>query len=277
MPLGINALRILFSMLAVLVVVHARAQLNSDDWVVSALLLESAPIDSGGLNAALMKRVSEQDKFTGVEARNDTVLVRIGKGTALVSLTPSPMPGQEVREICQRAWYWRAACDTVNRHKAHLRIVLRGTELKKLDSAVLMTKVVAAVVEQSNAIAVFWGSNLQSSDAFLKGSETVSPRSIPVMLWVNYQLSREASGNVSIFTRGLKEFNLMEIEAKNAPYPGRDLLELMLSTSQYLIAKGPVIEDGDTIGGSPARRIYVKHADSYWNPGKKAYRIEFGG
>lgn len=256
----------------------AHAQLGEQEWEASAMLPAPVRFDGEKLAANLTARLAEHEKLTGVDAQENLWVIRFAKGAAQVSVSPTPGPTKEALEACRRAtWYWRQACEALQPQRATAHISMRGTELRKLESAVLMTKVVASVVELGGASAVLWGTSLQSSEAFLKGSAAVSVRNIPAMLWVDYQLRREASGKVSIFTRGLKAFNLMELEAKDAPVAGHELLELMLDTTQNLIARGPVLQDGESIGRSPTRRIYVKFADSFSHPGRKAYRIQFDG
>jgi hypothetical protein len=69
----------------------------------------------------------------------------------------------------------------------------------------------------------------------------------------------------------------MEIETRDAPMPGLELYDLVLGTTRYLLEKGPVIRDGDTIGQSPNQKIRMRRAESHWNAGERVYRIEFGG
>lgn len=247
------------------------------DWVTSVILPESVPPKLDRISDALRKRTDDKDKFTGAELGDNLVLIRIGGGTAMVSFMDRPIPNQELQNVCRFAWYWQDACETVKYHKAHVLIILMGTGLSKLDAALLQTKIVATVIEESNAVASYWGVNLQPRDVFLKGSARSSQEFIPTILWVSYRLSRESSGNFTLSSHGLKEFGLMEIETRNSPMPGRALFDLVLGMTQYLITKGPVIKDGDTIGQSPKLGIRVRHAESYWNAPEKVYRIEFGG
>lgn len=252
------------------------AQEVQTNWVASVILPEAKPIEPARLEAALRKRLSIQDRFVRTESEEPKlILLRVAGGTAMVSLMDSPIPNQELQKVCQLAWYWQAACDTVRDHKAHFLVILMGAEMDKLDAALLQTKIVASVIEESNAVAAYWGVNLQPRDVFLKGSANMSRSQIPTILWINYRLSREQSGNFTISSRGLENFGLMEIEAKDAPMPGRELFDLILGTSYYLITKGPVIKDGDTIGASPKLGIHIRHADSYWGNSEKVYRIDF--
>jgi len=248
------------------------------DWVVSVILPEAKPVEHARLSVALRKRVTEKDRLTGVEVDKDIVLLRVADGTAFVSLMNAPIPGQELQRTCHQAWQWREACDTVRDHKAHFLVVLVGTKLSKLDSALLQTKIVAAVIEESSAVAAYWGTSLNSREEFLAQSAKVAPapESLPTWLWVSYRVSPDAGGRSSISSAGLRDFNLMEIETKDAAMPLRDLYGLVQGTAAYLIAKGPIIRDGDTIGHTAQQRIRVRHGKSYWRT-DKVYRLEFGG
>jgi hypothetical protein len=246
------------------------------DWVVSVILPEAKSVDAARLETALRKRITEKERFTGLEENKGIVLLRIGGGTALVSLMPAPIPGQELQRTCQFAWQWRQACETVKDHKAHFLVVLMGTKLGKAESALVQTKIVAALLEESNAVAAYWGTSLNSRDVFLEQSAKIAPDWTPTWLWVSYRLSRDASGRFSLSTEGLKDFDLMEIEAKDVAMPLNDLYGLIEGTAAYLIAKGPVIRDGDTVGHTAQQRIRVRHGKSYWRA-DRVYRIEFGG
>ncbi len=68
----------------------------------------------------------------------------------------------------------------------------------------------------------------------------------------------------------------MEIETKDAAMPLRDLYGILQGTAAYLIAKGPIIRDGDTIGHTAQQQIRVRHGKSYWRA-DKVYRLDFGG
>jgi Domain of unknown function (DUF4261) len=253
----------------------SKAQMGSVDWVVSILLPEAKPVDPARMEAAIRKRVTDKDRFTGSEGDKEVVLLRIAEGTALVSLMGAPVPPKELQQTCRYAWYWREACDAVRDHKAHLLVVLMGTKLSKAESAVLQTKLVAALIEESNAVAAYWGTTLNSRDTFLEQSAKVTPDRMATWLWVSYRVSRDASGRLSISTEGLKDFNLMEIEAKDVAMPFSELHGLVDGMTAYLIKQGPVIQNGHTIGHSNEQRIRVRHGPSYWRAGTRVYRLEF--
>lgn len=247
------------------------------DWTVMALLADPAHFSAERVASAIAPRLSEEDKLAAIRTSGEGLTLELGKGVATITLTPLALPAADMLDACKHAsWYWRGACDTVKKHQAHVRVMLRGSQLRKVDSAVLVTRLLAAVTAESQALATAWGSNLQPADVFQKAADNLARDRVPVNLWINFRYSREASGNVSIITRGMPAFELMEIESRDTPYPGRDLLEMIMNTSQRLIMKGSVIADGETIGGAPGRRVHVRFADSLWTPGRKVYRVEVG-
>jgi uncharacterized protein DUF4261 len=248
---------------------------GSVDWVVSILLPEAKPVDPTRLAAAVRKRVTEEERFTGFEGDKGLVLLRIAEGTALVSLMNAPVPAQELQRTCRYALYWREACDAVKDHRAHLLVVLMGTNLNKADSALVQTKIVAALLDESNAVAAYWGTSLNSRETFLEQSAKIARDRMPTWLWVSYRVSRDASGRLSLSTEGLKEFNLMEIEAKDVAMPLDELYGLVQGVAAYLITQGPVIQNGHTVGHSNEQRIRVRHGPSYWRVGTRVYRLEF--
>ncbi len=275
--MGENVIHICLVFLAALMMAdsHAEMPASSTDWVVSVILPKPAAINTKKFEEAFRKKIDTKDELVGFEGDKDVLLVRVAGGTAMISHMDVAIPKGELQRVCTFAWYWKAACNTVNDHRAHYLVILMGTKLSKLDSALLQTKLVAAALESSDAVAVYWGTNLQSREVFLKGSTDLAREQPPASLWVGQRLSREQSGNFTMSTDGLKSFGLMEIETKDAPVDGVKLVSLIVSTAQYLIRKGAVIRDGDTIGESAAQRIRVRHKESLWNDRETVYRVEF--
>ncbi|MEW6707588.1 MAG: DUF4261 domain-containing protein [Pseudomonadota bacterium] len=144
--------------------------------------------------------------------------------------------------------------------------------MDQLDANLLLTDVVATLMD-SNAIASYWGASLQSRDAVLRQSKQISRDAPPVWLWVNFRVTNDIEKGFSLSTQGMEKFDLREIEAKDVNRPGRDVFSLLLGMAQYLIAKGPVIKDGETIGESPSLNIRVRQGPSYWHEGATVYRV----
>lgn len=202
------------------------------------------------------------------------ILFRVRGGTVAVGLLDRPLPKGEIDAMCKWAWYWRAACDAMALHKAHLHIMTLDTDLDKVGAALLQTNVVASLMD-ANAIASYWGTSLQSKDAFLKLAARATSETPPVWLWVNFRMTNDVEKGWTISTQGMEAFGLYEIESRDVNLDGRKVFALIAGMAEYLVKKGPVIEDGETIGDSPSENIRVRHAPSYWHEGRTAYRVVF--
>ncbi len=193
-------------------------------------------------------------------------------GTVMIGLIDAPLPKGQIDDLCAGAWYWRQACEATAAHRAHIVASVLDTDLDKLDASLLLTDVVAALMD-ANAIASYWGASLQSRDAVLRQSAKLSRELPPVWLWVNFRVTNDLEKGFSLSTQGMEQFDLREIEAKDVNRPGRDVFSLLVGMAQYLISKGPVIKDGETVGDSPALNIRVLQGPSYWREGATVYRV----
>jgi hypothetical protein len=244
-------------------------------FVASLILPAQKRIDPGRLAARLRRKLRKTDRFREIESAGRVLQVDVAGGSAMLIQNDTPIPRQEMDDACLRAWHWPGARAAVTGHKANVDIALLNTGLSQLDAALLLTRIVSAAIEETGAAAVYWGTSLQPRDAFLRDAAAASRDRIPVMLWVDFRLSQDAAGSVSLSSHGLEDFGLMEIEAKDAPVAWHELARHAVGMAQYLIANGPVIGDRDTIGSAKAQRIRVRHAPSYWRRGKKTYRLDF--
>lgn len=202
----------------------------------------------------------------------EVILLRIAGGTVMVGLIDAPLPAGQIDDLCAGAWYWRQACAATSAHRAHVVVTWMGSGLDTMDAHLLITDVVAALMD-ANAIASYWRASLQSREAFLRQSATINRASPPAWLWVNFRVSIDKERGLSLSTDGMEAFGLREIEAKDVKRPGMDVFVLLLGMAQYLMSQGPVIQDGETIGESPALNIRVRQGPSYWREGVTVYRV----
>lgn len=231
--------------------------------------------EAGPFRERLEQRLKRRVKIDAMEADGGSViLLRARSGTVAIGLIDAPLPRGQLDGLCARAWYWKAACETTASHRAHIFVTVLDTDLDALDANLLLTDVVAALMD-ANAIASYWGASLHSRESFVQQSAVISREDPPVWLWVNFRISNDIEKGFSLSTQGMEAFALREIEAKDVLRPGRDVFSLLLGMAQYLITKGPVIKDGETIGASPALNIRVRQGPSYWREGATVYRVTY--
>jgi hypothetical protein len=229
--------------------------------------------EARAFRAELERRLDGRIRIDVMETDNEKViLLRLRGGTVMVGLIGAPLPAGQIDDLCEAAWYWRTACEATSQHQAQIFASVLGTDLDRLDANLLLTDVIAALMDE-NAIASYWGASLQSRESFLRQSATISRDAPPVWLWVNFRMSSDPQAGFSLSTQGMEDFGLREIEAKDVNRPGSEVFILAVGTAEYLISKGPVIRDGDTIGDSPKLNIRVHQGPSYWRAGATVYRI----
>lgn len=242
--------------------------------VLSFVLLAEPKLPApNAFRAALEKRLAGRVAIQDMEADGERVmLLRMAGGTVMVGLIDAPLPKGQIDDLCAAAWQWRQACEATSVHKAHAVVSVLGTTGDRLDAHLLLTDVVASLLD-GNAIASYWGASLQSREAFLRQSANISRDVPPVLLWVNVRISSDAQKGFSLSTQGMESFDLREIEAKDVNRPGREVFNLLVGMAGYLIAKGPVIQDGETIGDSPTLKVRVQRGPSHWREGATVYRV----
>jgi hypothetical protein len=241
--------------------------------VLSFVLLSKPELPRAeAYRATLEQRLKGRLKIDATEADDGKViLLRTSGGTVMVGLIDAPLPKGTVDDLCPSAWYWPTACEATSAHRAHAVVSILGTDLDRLDTYLLQTDVLAALMD-ANAIGSYWGASLQPKEAFLELSAASSREAPPAWLWVNFRLSKNANG-LSLSTQGMETFELREIEAKDVRRPGLQVFSLLQGMAQYLISKGPIIKDGETIGDSPSLDIRVRQGPSYWREGATVYRV----
>lgn len=266
-------------LIAGLVAPPARAAADAPSGATAIVLLREARLpDTKDLQAALEKRLNGRYKIENVQGvekdGKPAILFDIAGGTAVVAVIDAPVPKHLMDDLCTTAWYWPKACETTDAHRAQLVVGVHRAALDKLDLSLLLTDVVRAAMQgNDNAVASYWMSALRPREMFLRISEDASRDEPPVWLWVNVRLSNDREKGVSASTDGLAVYGLREIEAKDVKRPVMDVFNVVTGTATYLVAKGPVIKDGDTVGASPALGIKVRYDKSYWREGADVYRV----
>jgi hypothetical protein len=216
-------------------------------------------------------------EVSDVVRENDTVTFTISDNLGSIALIPAPIPWSELEGPCATAWYWPTACEALRGHKAHVIVSLNQASLQPTEQALLLTKLVAAVAATTNSAGIYWGAGtvVHSPEEFLNQSKDVSPESMPLMLWIDFRLQEEADGSFTMFTTGMEAFGLMEIEAVQVNKDPKELSSFVYDVAHYLLENGPIVQDGDTIGGSEIERIEVRYEASMWDSSKKVYRLVF--
>lgn len=190
-----------------------------------------------------------------------------------IGLMPAPMPGSD--EWGSSAWRWPTVVEDVRDHRRHAVVGLLKGEGSPVVRSALLTMLVASLLSATDSIGVCWGSPcvVNSRDVFIEQAKELAAGEMPLWLWVDFYGKKGLLGKGSLRTAGLKDLGLMEIEVRGTRHGMKDVLGSVFNMAYYLLDKGPVIKDGDTIGGSNEERRRVNIVPSSWDKNEQVYLL----
>jgi hypothetical protein len=145
----------------------------------------------------------------------------------------------------------------------------------------VLTRFMAAVLCCQGCCGVYWGESslLHKPETFVELAQDIREDAFPTMLWINFILMGGSQPRtVSIFTIGMANFGMMELEVVDSPIELSELHERLCDLAGYLITShqakgGPIIKDGETFGWSAQEQFRVRHEASQFGVPGKVYRL----
>jgi hypothetical protein len=140
-----------------------------------------------------------------------------------------------------------------------------------------VTRLALVALKVFDGIGIYWGiaSVCNSREIFENFCEHISEEHVPVPVWLRLQLIRASDDEIGMYTLGMRQFGLMDIEVDHCKRNPADLFEFVSNIEHYLIQSGPVIADGNIVGGSADERILVRHRPSIIDEDRQGYKILF--
>ncbi len=247
--------------------------------MVAMVIVPSEDVSPGeAIVKAYRQRRSAAEAIGEVSLEQDILIFDAGGVQATVAKMGVPIPWSDLEGPCQTSWWWKTACQDLEAHPNHFVIAVLGGAEDPLDTVLQLTDLVAAVLETTPALGVYWGSGtlVTQKDLFLETAHDIGPGASPTMLWVDVRLVPKTDGTWTLFTTGMSQFGLMEFESDAAKGDGEELWNFVHDLAGYLLIEGPVIEDGHTVGPDAETRITVRFGSSMFAERKsQVYRLEF--
>lgn len=199
-----------------------------------------------------------------VRRHEGTLAFHLGAEKLIVSAIREPIPWVDLEGPCNAAWYWPGAARALRDHAAHLVVLAVPAGPDRKPAAIKLTKVVAALAKCTPATGIFWGGSgtVHAPGPFCETAAKAAPDRLPIEIWVGFGLIDEPDGSHSLFTSGLEEFGLMELEIQRSPNNPQFLYQRLFDMVHYVLRKDAILHDGETIGISDEERILIKTARS---------------
>ena len=213
----------------------------------------------------LTKRVGEALEINlnaAEEQKPDLPMVLAAGGDLVMGMRiDAPYP-DSLNDVAQFAYWWPDATTAIARSTSHMIVACSWSKHSRLDAHMRHLVLVRELVEQLPVIGVLWGSVLIQADTFKGEFARIENGEIPFSLWVLIQFSKQPNGNILISTLGMRAFEQMEIETEST-LPLDQTFDFVRKFGAYILANGPIVKDGQTIGHSEAQRIKVHHVRSF--------------
>jgi hypothetical protein len=219
--------------------------------------------------------VDPAPEVSSSETSDQHLFFDVQDGQAIAALLAAPIPWGDLEGPCHTAWWWPEATRVMRRHSHHLLAVLQGVELSRLEQHVWLTRFIAALCETSDAVGVYWGNGtlVHEARAFCDAAAKVSVEDPDPFLWIDMRLSRDEKNRLRFFTTGMKAFGLAEVEVDRTSWEPNRVLRFCGDIIMYLLKRGPVIRDGETVGQAADERFKVRFASSMWDRDGKVMKI----
>ncbi|HKR21275.1 MAG TPA: DUF4261 domain-containing protein [Pyrinomonadaceae bacterium] len=236
--------------------------------------------EPGDLSRAneVVAEVFGRDYSVDIATENIVTIMRGDSTVGLLAHMPTPIPNQEAEENADGNFLWPNGKEEAAAHRSHVIVTNVGAgDQTPIQSAISVARLALAALKLFDGIGVYWGNAgvCNSRELFEEFCEDVSEENVPVPVLLRFQLVRAAGDEIGLYTLGMNQFGLMEIEVDGSGMTAQDLFEFVCNIAHYLIQSGPVIADGNTIGGSEDERILVQHRPSMIEPGRRVYKIVF--
>ena len=193
---------------------------------------------------------------------------------------PAPIPGGEAEDNADGNFLWPNGKDEAAKHGSHVIVTnISGGEQTPVQSAIAVSRLALVALDVFDGIGVYWGnaSVCNSRRVFEEFCESISEEHVPVPVWLRFQLVRASNDAIGLYTLGMPQFGLMDIEVDRCKMDLEEAFEFVSNIAHYLIQSGPVIADGNTVGGSDEERILVRHRPSMIDADRQVYQIVFEG
>lgn len=191
---------------------------------------------------------------------------------AIVMLMPTAVPNNEADDAAQFSISALGTGWIVPPHQAHLIVTFQSPS-PKLESLLMFTALVAAVVDVSPSVGVYWGEAGATHDPkFFVAAAQPGTIESQIVLWNGVSVASEPDGRISLLSLGMKQLDLPELWLI-APKE-KETLGWFFDLLGYVATRREALPDGDTIGRTAEEKIPVRYVKSPIEGSTKVCRIE---
>ena len=261
---------------------------SSTNFLAMLALQQPGPITAAALIAEIKRAFpgyrEEMKKATdGADTGHDSMLIMMGKDVLTVIPVDRPMPSGAMDFAARRTIFWPNAKPELARHQGHVIVskMLGGLGNKtSLDQARDVAMACAAISSIVPTIGIYWtaAEMVWPASVFREATAELMKGRVPIEAWLHLGFMRApmdpTPNAIACITTGLMPFIGREIELMPTSLQPAQIAERLYGLARYLIDKGQILKDGETVGLSPTEKFRVALADQGQRPGLPVIKLK---
>src|SRR2546423_12308584 len=155
----------------------------------------------------------------------------------------------------------------LNAHRSQVLVTMMQGQSGPIERRLKHTHLTALASQQPAVMGIYWrdATMVPFPKVFIEMAQKItSAKAPPLYLWVDFRIFKNRDGSFGMFTTGLAPLGFMEIEIPRIDMDPRELRDWSMNIAYYLIEKGPVLKDGDTIGVDANHQIRLRYVPSLY-------------
>jgi hypothetical protein len=208
--------------------------------------------------------------------RGDILTFEFTGHDVALALMAAAIPEQDLEGPIAASSLWPEASVELRRQRAHLVVTVFAKKADPIKLWMTMTRVVAALAAVPSVIGIFWvvAGLVHSATRFRALARNMSREHLPLFLWIGFRVGQNPDGSLYGFTTGLQALDHMELEVSQCNWTADELVDRLFNFAHYLIDRGPVLLDGETIGISADEQIAIEHRLSLCGDGRMVIHLQ---
>ncbi len=261
---------------------------QSTNFLAMLALQQPGPITAAALIAEIKRAFpgyrEQMTKATdGADTGHDSMLVMMGKDVLTVIPVDRPMPPGAMDFAAGRTIFWPNAKQELARHQGHVIVSkMLGSLGQKtgLEQARDVAMACAAISSIVPTVGVYWtaAEMVWPASVFREAAAELMKGRVPIEAWLHLGFMRApmdpTPNAIACVTTGLMPFIGREIELLPTSLQPAQIAERLYGLARYLIDKGQILKDGETVGLSPTEKFRVTLADQGQRPGIPVIKLK---
>ena len=239
------------------------------------LLNEGPVLDGQAVLAHLVTAWTDVPHITDIEVKDAVTVAQIPGGALGLLHVATPVPSSDLEGPIKLAYHWPSAATDVGNHRQHVVVHVGSTVLDPVEVHLLLSKAVASILSTRGGIGVYIGNAMlvRSAADYASDIQSASRTALPILSWIGCNPVREGS-MLSVYSTGLFQFGVRELEVRRSIKPAAELLGMMADLAHYQLATGNRLNDGDTFGETMVDRTRVRYEASEFIPDMEVAVVE---